>query len=320
MANRNPWLDMEPMSAGVRGRRVDALHPWPFYWALEGSGRYLFVFESSHPATIPEDIAEFGGISVNVYLGQDKRCSVVLELHDTRDWEIFLSLCTDLLEATLTAGSGLEAFNTLIQRLRRWRRLLQNARKDRLSDAEILGLFGELSFLADVLGKRFGIEAAVAAWQGPTGDAPQDFCIGTTAVEVKARLGTTKGRVEISSLDQLQSSMARLLLHVVTFGVAPPGRSSLSLSGAVAAIRTVLVRANAAAASEFDEKLYAAGYSDAIDYTGPEFEIVARDFYSVGDGFPRLQRKDIVPAILEARYSLDLGQCTGFLVADPWGA
>jgi hypothetical protein len=265
---------------------------------------------------MPDDISEFGGISVNAFVTPDKRYSVVLELHDVKDREIFLALCMDLLEATRTAPAEKDALSTLIQRLRRWRRLLQNAKKDRLSESEVRGLLGELIFLKDVLGSRFGIETAVVAWQGPTGDAPQDFCVGRTAVEVKARLGTTKGRIEISSLDQLQSPMDSLYLHVITFGIAPPGQGGISLAGTVSAIRTMLVRMKVA--NDFDEKLYSAGYADVTDYSTPAYHVVAQDYYDVRENFPRLQRKDIDPGILDGRYAIDLGQCTRFLTAAPW--
>jgi hypothetical protein len=316
-ANRNPWLDVKPLAEAVGGRRVDATHPWSFYWAIGKSGRYLLVLYCTVSVQVPEDISEFGGISVSVFATPDKQYAVVLELHDIKDREIFFALCTDLLEATRLATTEKDAIGTLTQRLRRWRRLLQTAKKDRLSDSEIRGLLGELIFLKDVLSPHFGIEAAVLSWQGPTGDAPQDFCVGKTAVEVKARLGTSKGRVEISSFDQLQSQMESLFLHVVTFGIAPPGDGGISLTGVVSAIRSML--ANVKADSSFEERLYAAGYADGTDYSNPVFQIVAQDYYHVRDGFPRLQRKHIDPGVLDGRYAIDLGQCTEFLTVTPWG-
>ena len=114
--------------------------------------------------------------------GQGK---IVLLLNETQNWELFHALCNDLVRASASAHDDIAACAILVRRLQRWQDFLRRARSPILPLEEIKGLIGELLFLNRPVAVQFGWDAAVGFWKGPE-DAPQDFAIHDTAVEVRS--------------------------------------------------------------------------------------------------------------------------------------
>src|SRR5690606_7624959 len=73
------------------------------------------------------------------------RCEVRLETRELAD--VFTNLAEDVAGAVATAASHEAGVRALLDRLERWRRLLQAAPVEGLTSAERRGLFGELHVL-----------------------------------------------------------------------------------------------------------------------------------------------------------------------------
>ena len=76
------------------------------------------------------------------------------------------------------------------------------ARKQRLSDDQAAGLFGELLVLEHLM-KTMGVDSAVNAWLGPRGEE-HDFGLGGIQLEVKTTLSERRNHI-INGANQLQS-------------------------------------------------------------------------------------------------------------------
>lgn len=315
----NPWTGLTGTGSETVGRRIDPSHPWPFYWGTDAHGRYLLIVESAMLVKVPSDLREFGGVLVTAYSRPDGGTnSLVVALKERKDWEMFAALCRDLVEVTRAETAEQGAMVALLARLKRWQRLLQRSR-DPLSEAEIMGLVAELTFLKDFLAPWYGIGPATVAWRGPLA-SPQDFCVERTAVEVKAKLGTDREIIEISSLEQLVTSLDRLLLFIVTLASARAGvPGAVHLGQLVGNVRDLLQREAPEVVSDFDRKLEEVRYVDGYDYSDYTYLVQGGQYFHVTEDFPRLRRPDVSPAILAAKYTLDLGKCLKHRTNTPWG-
>src|SRR5258708_17450041 len=123
-------------------------------------------------------------------------------LNDKGNWELFFSLCNDLVEATDHINDSAEAVQKIMIRLNRWHEFLKKRHPGLLSEEKILGLIGELLFIKNHLIPVFGPGQSIKFWQGPEG-LPQDFNVNESAIEVKCQSASRSDTVRISSADQL---------------------------------------------------------------------------------------------------------------------
>ena len=214
----NPWDTIIPPSKDVSALRADADHPLDLYWAKDHLGRYLFVYEYDADKKLEDSVTpDLVGIETIPMILENGRARLVLVLKDKANWELFYSICNDLLNATRLIKKASSAVDSILRRLYKWQEFLKRNRSDILSEEKIKGLIGELTFLRNHLIPKFGIVDAVKFWCGPEG-APQDFNVNDSAVEVKCQSGSTLPCVKIASPDQLSSQLPKTYLYVVTLG------------------------------------------------------------------------------------------------------
>jgi hypothetical protein len=252
-----------------------------------------------------------GGIDIAIERDQG-HTTLYLSLQDLPDAELFLALCTDLLESSRGHHDAPAALLVVMRRLQRWQDLLRRARRRGLTDSEVQGLFGELVVFERFLLPWLGSAAAVAAWQGPIG-APQDFCAGSTALEIKTLLGSDRREVQISSATQLESVMPRLVLGIVTLSIAAIG-TGVTLLALVASLRAVLTATAPEVVEPFNDRLLELGYADLDEYARYAFLVDAFDWYGVREGFPRLLASQLPVGISSLTYRVSLAPCESFRI------
>lgn len=308
----NPWLGIEKPTADFNVRLVAEHHPLRLYWGVDSRGHYLFVAEMPE-AGMPArgSLPDLEGIKVGAALhgGQGK---VVLLLNETQNWELFHALCNDLVRASGSAHDDIAACAILVRRLLRWQDFLRRARSPILPLEEIKGLIGELLFLSQPVAVQFGWDAAIGFWKGPE-DAPQDFAIHDTAVEVKCQSGSSKPSVRITSVDQLNPQLPRGFLVVQTLATADAeDEEAFTLNTLTQRIRDSLIDATPAARERFEALLFSAGYLYHEYYDGLVFQRVATASYRLAEGFPRLMPGTIPAGIQRVTYQLELEACAPF--------
>lgn len=214
---------------------------------------------------------------------------------------VFSHLALEILE-TLPTNPGRPA--TVAKRvLHRWRELLERERADILSEAELAGLFGELTLLY-----RLAERSAAAAewWAGPTG-ARFDFQRGSTCVEVKTTMSVSQRIIHVHGVDQLDPP-AGLDLYLTVISAERVSGGGTSVPDLVQVIRGLGVDP-----LEFTTKLAAAHYSDHDEphYRNLQFATRSEVWFLVNEAFPRVIRSsfavgDLPAGVGDLRYTLDL--------------
>lgn len=317
----NPWNPIEPPPQDINARRIDHTHPFDMFWARDHLGHYLFVFEfdaeQDQRNLLLPDLAEIKPYFLAAQNNSDNN-RLILLLNNQNNWELFYSLCTDLVGATRYATSAKSAVQIFLRRLDRWHEFLKANRSGLLSEEKIKGLIGELLFIKKHLTPAFGVGKAVSFWQGPEG-LPQDFNVGQSAIEVKCQSGGTRPYIRISSEDQLCSQLPETLLFVVTLGKAPADfPDAVHLPGLVADIRQELRLAASNQTERFNDLLYATGYIDSENYVDFSYVVVNESMFRVSEGFPKICPADIHPGISKVSYEISLAACAPYQHRPDW--
>jgi hypothetical protein len=145
-------------------------------------------------------------------------------------------------------------------------------------------------------------------------DGIHDFQAAGVAVEVKATIGLSH-HIRISRLDQLDSGgLGTLVLLRARFHEALEG---FTLPEVLDASRKRIELGSPGAVAEFADKLMRTGYLDADAEIYGATRVMLNDLqgFRVGEGFPRLIRATVPPAVVDAAYSLDERQLGPFRIA-----
>lgn len=317
----NPWEEISIPAHDVFSRRVDHTHPLNLFWARDPYGRFLFIYEFISPDSIPDKFPLLNGIEVRLLTPEQHQSNnymLLLILKDKKDWQIFSSLCNDIIASTREIDKNSQATRIILRRLKRWQEFLQKSRSELLSEKEIKGLIGELLFIVKHLAPSFGMGQAIQFWQGPE-DTPQDFNIENCAVEVKCQLGTTSPAVHISSAEQLCTQLSKMYLYVVTLGKADADAENVvNLPTLIRQIRHELEAATPSALERFNNLIYQTGYIDLDEYNEYSYLLSTEQMFSVEPGFPRICPSDLVPGIDRLTYDINLLDCEPFTATPDW--
>lgn len=316
----NPWAEISTPSSDVAARRIDHEHPLDIFWARDQLGHYLFVYEiSTAGVKIGKQLPELVGIQVRISEAglASSPTRLVLVLNEESNWEIFYSLCTDLVQTTRLSDDAKGAV-IILRRLTVWQEFLRNRKGKLLTEERIKGLLGELLLIVKYLQPVFGIGQAVRFWQGPDG-LPQDFCVNESAVEVKTQIGTSSSTVRIASAEQLCTQLPELYLFVVTLSkVSEHDPRALTIPRMVDAIRTMLFQSAHQELERFNSLLYGTGYIEAEGYYDFRYIMIKDCFYNVSDNFPRICKDDLRDGVLTVSYKIDLAVCEEFMGCPTW--
>jgi hypothetical protein len=194
-----------------------------------------------------------------------------------------------------------------LSRIRAWQDFMDRHQEGVLSAEAELGLFGELLVLGDILAAGVQATFALDTWQGPR-DGLHDFMPGTGSIEVKTTLALGDFPAVITSLDQLDDRLRQpLFLVAVRLELEKTGNTLPELAGQV---RRHL-SGQTAAMDMLDVRLIQAGLlPTATDRYSRRFRHVSTTVLAIQDGFPRLTRSNVHPAIREARYNLQIDLAT----------
>ena len=152
MKMNNPWEGINPPKTNLSFRRSDDQHPFDFFWAKDVEGDYYFMYVCSSALSVPEKLPVLSGIQVSrLENASEKKIQVLFKLIEQDDWDLFHSLCLDLMAATRHLDSEVQVVSVILKRLSRWQIFLNKNRSKLLSESEQKGLLGELIFIRDYL-------------------------------------------------------------------------------------------------------------------------------------------------------------------------
>ncbi len=299
------WHALRNAGAPARQQRIDASHPLDLYADFEPPDRpSLVLFTSVEP---PRRLT---ARSIGLHVGHrsDGRWTLRMTLEVPSLVGVFAELCRDIIQSTRNGVTDAQAGAAFLDRIGRWRRLLDKGPPD-LSASAARGLIGELSVLLSVILPAWSPADAIESWSGPLG-TPQDFMLPSgLRLEVKA-VDTHADRVRINGLEQLDPGGDPLTLAIVrleTTGAGAP--DCVTLAGLVDHVRSILA-GSAGALDDFNRLLGFAGWDAKRDPGEPAVRVIGIDGHAVDSRFPRLVPSIVPAGVLDASYVIRLPKPT----------
>lgn len=303
--NINPWLNMKESAR----RRVESVSTHNIFWVTDLEGKYGFCLQSKNLFESIKPPANLNGVSILKRNSTYNYGELFLILNSKEDWQIFHSLCEDLISITYKYDNDEAMINAVEVRLKRWQQLLKQDRNQNMTLERQMGLFTELLCIKDIIAPKIGISQAVTAWVGADFDK-QDFLLDNAIIEVKSYRTTKSPIINISSLQQLHSDKEPIYLVTYSLMQSDNGTSADSL---VREINKLLETEPEDVLNLFDNKLLEYGYIPEIVKT-PFFKFIVdkTKAYYVSDDFPKILPEHVKNQIIKVKYSIDLIQCKEF--------
>lgn len=312
------WEDIErspmPSDRGWVRRQANpgAVIPVHAAVACVGGLRSLMIDVPVSALGLLQDLPITGGLAIRLEqplegVPPDQR-TLLVELEDRQYSDIFEIFCAHLIDGLSGCTKVLEATTLLLARLGRWQNFLRRS-SEHLGQQAVVGLFGELWLLRDLLVPKVGY-VAISSWTGAQ-KAPQDFFFpGVAAVEVKTSTARPMRTVTIHGERQLDDTgLHCLYLACLRLDQDAAGEN---LNDIVASLREHAATAPEFA-SGFDALLAQAGWlaRHAAYYEPMRFRVAEQRFFEVSGGFPRLLPGSLAVGVDNVEYRLDLKACGG---------
>lgn len=288
--------------------------------AKPGVGRRL---EARHLALRMQN---FGGgrVGLRILLKARPRVGVTVELVDSQVRHAQGGWALDIVERTPGASEqSVALFSDLVVRLseasaaaasaqvesalRAWKAAFSR-RSDLLEKNEILGLFGELTILGEMLADGVDSQTAITAWTGPS-KADHDFTFsGQFQVEVKATSPQSE-RLKITNEHQLEGKDVPLYLACVRAALVEERETATTLTRLVQELTTRIE--DEGARRIFHQILESLNF-DRFDerYEDIHLERSSITLYLVQEGMPRITPSQLQTGVTQVSYQIftsDLG-------------
>lgn len=273
------------------------------YIGRDDDARYSFDFRGKYK---PVRITSSDVIAVEQYK-QGDLLTLRFSLENSDLLEYFCTFCQDLMDSVRVTSDDEAAYQTLRSRYYSWRQLFRpdNAR---MTEAEIMGLIGELLFLKDYMIPERGIDVALESWMGPE-KTHKDFSDQQDWFEIKT-ISFGKESVRISSVEQLDSDLDGTLV-IYELEKMSPSFDGIKLNQQA---NNIIASLQSASQREvFIDKLQLFGFDFSNEYDNLVFALRGEHKYKVDtNNFPRIHRDMLPDAIARVQYDLLLTEIEPF--------
>lgn len=293
------WNSISNNIGVVTGRRIDAAHPLDFFASYDEENRMqLLVLTDSIPA-LPNSSKQ---IVVRANPRNDNKIAVCFSLTDASLKDLFVSLTWDMMNCTYNTTDYYSGVKKALGRFKKWQEMFASS-KEKMSDARVKGLLGELLVLKKICIGKYGIEKAVEGWVGPL-STDQDFQYDDNWYESKA-VSASKDKVSISSFEQLDNSAPGVLVICRIENASSLEPNSFTLKSLVnSTYENIGESANVR--SLFHMRLLLYGYNDTEDDYNDSYKLTAMELYSVDEAFPKIIKSELNSAICGGSYELSI--------------
>ena len=275
----------EQMAGNQKKVRVDSCIEVFFGYSFNGNLRLSFL------STIVPPIIESTSI-LNVVQGRETPDTywTSFDLLNANLKDAYFSFCENLIDSIIGFSDEALALSVLKRRFLTWKKLFQKTSERVVSKETLMGLFGELLALKDIITPKYGVNTAIRAWEGPNLQS-KDFTVNDTWYEVKT-VGANTDSIQIASVAQLSSDKDGHLVVICVEAVSQEFNGNAS--SILDLIKDIL-------SFVFDESienvLVRKIQSFGIDVFGKEtaikFDVKSITTYTVADGFPRITEKNV---------------------------
>ena len=285
--------------------RIDSNHILDLFIGLDEKGQKTIELRDKF---LPKKVLGSSAIDVNQYK-KDEYNTIRFSLTNSEISGLFYKFCEDLVEQTRSISEKSEGYQAIINRYYQWKKLFTSGKNNLLTEAEIMGLIGEILFLKGFLTDTVGLSEALSSWSGQE-LTHKDFSCRDTWYEVKT-ISSGKMDVRISSLEQLDSETPGELV-VFSLEKMSEAYDGISLNDLV--LNTASMFEIQSERERFLTKVAIQGYMYNNYYDSFVYEISSMNRYSVTKEFPALTRDMIPNEIVKASYTLDLSQIKRFKI------
>lgn len=306
------------------GRLVERPPQYPLGRTLHKNSRSLWISEAPDDQSLmaffeaPTDVRnlDLQGAFSHVKIFHDRARSgnrVVIKLENASAEEKFLYVMESIAEQISEIAEE-KQLAYLLSELAEWSAFLA-PRREGLTKAQLVGLWGELKVFAEYLIGRLSPREAVAAYCG-IHDAPQDIAQIRFSVEVKTTLQKSPSKITISSLEQLDAWPAKQLLVLLIVGEEDNGKSVNDLISIISHALMV----DRAAQISFQKAVFGKVESATEKQLDLRFVKGSEHSWEVVENFPALRRREMPEGVFSAKYQISIAHIedfsTGKLVGD----
>jgi hypothetical protein len=294
----NPWKNIVDPTY-PKGHRL-FLNDDRFWVSMDNDGKILFFIHDKNTGKVkpPDNLA---GVKIELveYADDAKRLICTLTSNEPELQNKFCMVTKDI-AYKCTGLTGSLLFNKVIELIKSWANFLKPQRSG-LSEAEYIGLWGELFTLSEIILPHHTPLNSMRFWVGPEGKK-QDFTLNKIAVEVKTSFSSEARKITISSLEQLDIITDELyLLHVI----ANPSDSKLGYSLRDLYEKSLsIISQDQSSEIIFIQKVFDLYGKASEKQLNIKNTLITHTLYEVTDSFPCLRHKYIPSAIAGLRYDL----------------
>jgi hypothetical protein len=307
---KNPW---DEMSIGSKRR---ASMPHEIFWIREEiRGDYGLKITINNNVTKDLYIEEIKFRNIEFIRAQRQKDEIewYLLLNEPEEWEIFYKLCTDIIEQVENIQKEETMLVIVVNRLKRWQKLLANRASNQLTAETQMGLFSELYTLYNYISEISTLREAILSWGGPEADI-QDFIIYDKAFEVKSHRSNRNEFVTISNPYQLYSVKKKFYLIVYALSRSENGDTISDMEYIIKSKLNQDTLINEL--DMLEQKISQYGYHELIHKDQLiKFNIDKISVYEIRNDFPKINIKDIPEGIENLKYQIDITKCENFEVS-----
>jgi hypothetical protein len=306
----NPWQQMPKDAA----RRVDIETSYNFFWITDSKGRYGLLITFGFLLGDIEIEDKVKGISI-VKSSDGSSGKLYFVLNNNKDWEIFLSVCTDLVFMSSSSADETGMIPVINKRIVRWQKFLSENSSVSMPEILQMGLLTELYCLLYNVIPSVGCKEAIICWVGPDADK-KDFSLAEFFIEVKSFISSKGPIVKISSLHQLEFELKPL--YLIAYGLSKVN-SGYTIIDLIASVKEYIPEDDRETIELFETKLASYGYAaDITEAPFYSFKVDAERCYLVSQEFPKILAGSIDSRISAVQYSIDLARCISFEAKPPF--
>lgn len=248
---------------------------------------------------------KYNNVSIQIEKFSGETKAVVVSLTNQRFRETFSKIAADVISCVYGLNTESESCSMFCLRVNSWRNIFSRGPMQTLTPEEQVGLYGELEFIQALINEGIPTGEVIDAWKGADAE-DKDFQFHNVGIEVKSSHKQDK-LVKISNVRQLDpAGFDALYLYYYSFAKSNGGPNTLPAQ--IDEVRAMLV--GSPYLEEFESKLLNAGYNDADkENYKSSYTQTYEEAYQVNEQFPKITKSDVMEAILDVSYVIDLNVC-----------
>ncbi len=271
------------------------------FWVSRSQANQIQFFVHEKEVIEIEDIDNLAGveISINPFNQRSSRLICTLTSDESINKDKFSIVAKDV-AFYCSRFKGEKLFLKVQERIKSWANFLKPTQTG-LLHSELVGFWGELYTVSEILMKWIPAPDLVRFWVGPDGKK-QDITLNSLAIEVKTSVSGDPRTINISSLEQLDSVTPSLyLLHII----ANPSEQDHGVSLRMLYLNCIRVLSQDASAKTLFLHKVSGLYGRATDAQLDEcFSVASLSLYDVKEGFPMLTSSEVANGIAGAQYQI----------------